>query len=209
MKKQQGFTLVEIAIVMVIIGLLLGGVLKGQEIITNARVKNVENDFNGVTAAIYSYQDRYRSLPGDDGKAVARWTNVSDPILALATTSNGKIEGDFDDTATGDESQLLWLHLRNAKLISGSTTDQNQPKNSFGGLTGVSTGTLGTGGTNVTIPWLFIGFTGIPGNIATILEARLDDENPLTGSIQADIDISTAATAPYKESLYYRVYFNL
>ena len=52
MKKQAGITLVEIAIVLVIIGLLLGGVLKGQEIITNAKIKNLENDFNGITAAI-------------------------------------------------------------------------------------------------------------------------------------------------------------
>ena len=78
MKKQQGFTLVEIAIVMVIIGLLLGGVLKGQEIITNARVKNVENDFNGVTAAIYSYQDRYRAIPGDDSKVGNRWKRFNE-----------------------------------------------------------------------------------------------------------------------------------
>src|SRR2546427_10556260 len=70
---QAGFTLVEIAIVLVIIGLLLGGILKGQEMITQARIKNVINDFNGITAAINSYQDRYRALPGDDINAASRW----------------------------------------------------------------------------------------------------------------------------------------
>ena len=69
MQQQKGFTLVEIAIVMVIIGLLLGGVLKGQEVITNARLKRVVNDFNGVSAAIFTYQDRYRGLPGDHRSA--------------------------------------------------------------------------------------------------------------------------------------------
>ena len=64
--RQSGFTLVEIAIVLVIIGLLLGGILKGQEMITQARIKNVINDFNGITAAYFSYQDRYRAIPGDD-----------------------------------------------------------------------------------------------------------------------------------------------
>ena len=49
--KQKGFTLVEIAIVLVIIGLLLGGILKGQEMITQAKIKNIVNDFNGITAA--------------------------------------------------------------------------------------------------------------------------------------------------------------
>src|SRR6266568_6201179 len=71
---QAGFTLVEIAIVLVIIGLLLGGILKGQEMITQARIKNVINDFNGITAAVNSYQDRYRALPGDDKNATTRWT---------------------------------------------------------------------------------------------------------------------------------------
>ena len=59
-KAQSGFTLVEIAIVLVIIGLLLGGVLKGQELIENGRVKNAANDMNGIVAAYNSYLDRYR-----------------------------------------------------------------------------------------------------------------------------------------------------
>src|SRR5690348_18355681 len=71
---ESGFTLVEIAIVLVIIGLLLGGILKGQEMITQAKIKNVINDFNGVTTAVTSYQDRYRALPGDDPNATTRWT---------------------------------------------------------------------------------------------------------------------------------------
>src|SRR5438094_8822899 len=71
---QTGFTLVEIAIVLVIIGLLLGGILKGQEMITQAKIKNVINDFNGIAVAVTSYQDRYRALPGDDANATTRWT---------------------------------------------------------------------------------------------------------------------------------------
>ena len=54
-KRQSGFTLVEIAIVLVIIGLLLGGVLKGQELINNAKVKNLSNDFRGVSSFVYVY----------------------------------------------------------------------------------------------------------------------------------------------------------
>ncbi len=73
-RYQTGFTLVEIAIVLVIIGLLLGGILKGQEMITQARIKNVVNDFNGITAAYFSYMDRYKAVPGDDPNASARWT---------------------------------------------------------------------------------------------------------------------------------------
>ena len=64
--RQQGFTLVEIAIVLVIIGLLLGGILKGQEMITQAKIKNAISDFSGISAAYHGYNDRYRALPGDD-----------------------------------------------------------------------------------------------------------------------------------------------
>ncbi|MDO9450951.1 MAG: prepilin-type N-terminal cleavage/methylation domain-containing protein, partial [Rugosibacter sp.] len=58
--KQSGFTLVEIAIVLVIIGLLLGGVLKGQELINSAKVKNMINDFRSTSTFIYAYQDKFR-----------------------------------------------------------------------------------------------------------------------------------------------------
>ncbi len=65
-RKSQGFTLVEIAIVLVIIGLLLGGILKGQEMITQAKIKNVIADFSGISAAYHGYVDRYKKIPGDE-----------------------------------------------------------------------------------------------------------------------------------------------
>ena len=71
---QKGFTLVEIAIVLVIIGLLLGGVLKGQELINSAKVKNIASDFRNVQVMIYGYQDKFRKLPGDDNTATSRWS---------------------------------------------------------------------------------------------------------------------------------------
>src|SRR5260221_11039381 len=74
---QKGFTLVEIAIVLVIIGLLLGGILKGQEMITQAKIKNVVADFSGISAAYYGYQDRYRAIPADDNNADTRWTGAT------------------------------------------------------------------------------------------------------------------------------------
>src|SRR5438552_12184309 len=88
---EAGFTLVEIAIVLVIIGLLLGGILKGQEMITQAKIKNIVNDFNGITAAINSYQDRYRTLPGDDLSAATRWATQG------AISGNG--DGQFNKAA--------------------------------------------------------------------------------------------------------------
>ena len=64
-KQQTGFTLVEIAIVLVIIGLLLGGILKGQELINSARVRNLADQNSGVQAAYFGFIDRYRQVPGD------------------------------------------------------------------------------------------------------------------------------------------------
>src|SRR5690242_12333924 len=94
--KYQGFTLVEIAIVLVIIGLLLGGILKGQEMITQAKIKSVIADMSGVSAAMYGYQDRYRALPGDD-KNGTRWG------LALqATQGDGVIQGSYIPAAATD-----------------------------------------------------------------------------------------------------------
>src|SRR5690349_20631839 len=97
---EAGFTLVEIAIVLVIIGLLIGGILKGQEMITQAKIKNLINDFNGITVAVTSYQDRYRALPGDDQNATTRWTTQN----PASGNGNGIIAGLYnanDTTGSG------------------------------------------------------------------------------------------------------------
>ena len=192
MKKQQsGFTLVEIAIVMVIIGLLLGGVLKGQEVITNAKLKNVNNDFSGISAAVYSYQDRYRALPGDDPAPVAHvGGTLSDGTVG--TPGNGLIEGAFDVAnvalaVSNAESLLALHHLRAAGLISGSATgdtSNDQPNNALGGITGISTGD-GAGGDENGITGLLIGFTNVDGDMAVILDSQNDDGADDTGNIRS------------------------
>ena len=101
-RPQSGFTLVEIAIVLVIIGLLLGGVLKGQELIVQARIKNILNDFTGITTAVYAYQDRFKALPGDDRNG-ARWADLGSTV--------GDGNGIVDST---DEEELFWADLRKA-----------------------------------------------------------------------------------------------
>lgn len=92
--NQKGFTLVEIAIVLVIIGLLLGGILKGQEMITQAKIKNIISDFSGISAAFHGYQDRYRALPGDDLGAAARWATAP---AATAGNGNGVVAGTYNN----------------------------------------------------------------------------------------------------------------
>jgi prepilin-type N-terminal cleavage/methylation domain-containing protein len=195
--RQAGFTLVEIAIVLVIIGLLLGGILKGQEMITQARIKNVINDFNGITAAYFSYQDRYRAVPGDDLNAQGRWSLPSE--AAGANLGNGVIDNVWNagDANPEPENRLFWWHLRQAGFIPGPTTPgapppqtSAQPTNAFGSLIGATNGdvtnTLGLAG-------LIICSSGIPDKVAIAVDTQMDDQNAGSGTLRAMQGTSTTA----------------
>jgi len=183
LKNQRGFTLIEIAIVLVIIGLLLGGVLKGQELMDNARVKRVINDFNGLSAAIYGYQDRYKKLPGDDNTTEARWSTT------VGTQSdgngNGQIAGDWQGNGNS-EPRRMWLHLRAAGLVSGTATGQPngaggaQATNAYGGEVGADEANLGLRG-------IVLCQSAIPGKVAALVDIELDDGVSNTGQVVAAI----------------------
>ena len=189
MKKQQsGFTLIEIAIVLVIIGLLLGGVLKGQEMMNNAKLKRTVNDFNGISAAIYSYLDRYGALPGDDPNAETRWGATAP--AGGQTAGDGIIEGAWDSVTAGDEARLVWEHLRFAGLVSGS--GNTSPTSPYGGSIGVedfsqNTTAIASGAVVCT--------NNVEGKNAEILDIQLDDGVGTTGDLMNDAgDLYTAAT---------------
>jgi prepilin-type N-terminal cleavage/methylation domain-containing protein len=126
MRRQDGFTLIEIAIVLVIIGLLLGGVLKGQELITGARVRNIIQQQDGVKAAYFGFLDRYRALPGDYSNAVATITGVTGGgVCGTATFGNGNGNGQIElagTPASASENVLAWEHLSKAGFINGTYT---------------------------------------------------------------------------------------
>lgn len=196
-RRQSGFTLIEIAIVLVIIGLLIGGVLKGREMITNAKIKRIENDFAGVSAAIYAYQDRYGVLPGDDpaasGRFAGTWAAPDDG------NGDGTVSGGWDSTTNIHESRSFWKHLRGAGLIAGpvdnSDASYQQPTNSFGGLVGIDINIYNLSGHNVV-------FGEIPGDIAQILDSRGDDGVPSLGSIRAHDSETTYAIDPRYDVAY-------
>jgi len=117
MRKQQGFTLIEIAIVLVIIGLLRGGVLKGQELINAARVRNIAAQLDGVKIAYLGFQDRFRALPGDMPDAVATAN-----IQGIGATGGCGALGGFCGNGRIDpaENLVVWNQLSHANFISGS-----------------------------------------------------------------------------------------
>ncbi len=186
-RMQKGFTLVEIAIVLVIVGLLIGGVLKGQEMITNAKLKRIESDNAGIAAAMFSYQDRYLQLPGDDNNAVSRFTDYA--ATSLNGNGDGTINGVWNANnisdlinpggATPVETDYFFAHLRAAGLVPGSALDATKPTNAYGGLIGIQDGADCISG-HVTI------FGTIEGSIAAIIESRLDDGDPNRGRIQSE-----------------------
>ena len=164
MKIQQGFTIVEITVVLIIIGLLIGSILKGQQLIMDAKIKNLEGNYSSLAKALYTYQDRYKALPGDDLEAT-RFT-LPDGKNATGGDGNGIIEGDYKSSSS-TESWLVWQHLRAAELITGSPLEDTLPSNVFGGQ-------IGMGMSAYNNNWVYLGFTQIPKEVCMIFEERID-----------------------------------
>ena len=216
-QQQRGFTLVEIAIVLVIIGLLLGGILKGQEMITQAKIKNVIADFSGVSAAYHGYVDRYRKIPGDDlcagsgatvavcGTTTARWSGVG------SGNGDGMISGKYNSSTDTDESRLWWQHLRMAGFVSG--TGVAQPYNALSGEIGVQTGDAGSPPGPALKDASGNGFVGIiicsanlPDKIAIAADTQMDDGVSNAGTVRAqqqtgtNPDVAASAVGNYAET---------
>ena len=202
MKRQQaGFTLVEIAIVLVIIGLLLGGILKGQELVQNARVRNLADQQNSVAAAYFAFQDRYRALPGDYAAASTNIPNVAAPACPTGTANCTA----GDSQITGPEIVHAWHHLTNAGFISCPTCAAppgagavpgvgNSLLNAYNGFMELSYDNKYAGASPVDVNNLKSG-AQIPSNILAEVDRKLDDGSPVTGKFR-NWTASPAACAP-------------
>ncbi len=116
MMSQRAFTLVELAIVITIIGLLIGGVLKGQELLDNARMTALHRDLQSYKAGIVTFRDIYKALPGDMRNPDAYIQGCSSSPCNIAGDGNGRIG---PDSGFDNENNTFWLHLARAGLVSG------------------------------------------------------------------------------------------
>ena len=191
---QSGFTLIEVAIVLVVIGLLIGGILKGQELVNSARVRNLADLNAGTQAAYYGFIDRYRQAPGDMTAAAAA-AALGDASIAVGGDANGRI-----DVTDWGEASALWVHLTRSGLLPGrydggatnAATYRDwtiAPRNVFNGFTLLARtrdySSAGGGPTAAQTPRLgFVFGDNIPVDIARELDVKVDDQRPLTGALR-------------------------
>ncbi len=122
MQEKHAFSLVELSIVLVILGLLAGGILSGQSLIRAAELRSVITDHDRIAAAVNTFKDKYFSLPGDMSNATKFWTAAAadyDTCIKTASTGKKTCDGNGDDTIVYNESYRFWQHLANAGLIEG------------------------------------------------------------------------------------------
>ena len=196
-KTQTGFTLIELAIVLVIIGLLLGGVLKGQELINSAKAKNIAADFKNAQILIYGYQDKFKAIPGDDANVARHVTGGTAATTPAGTLNNAQINGAWNSETATDETFLFWQHVRLAGFATGPTNIADPaylPRNADSGRVGVQSI---TGFNTIT------GMTGlyvvcsenIAGRLVKQIDINMDDGDTSGGSLRAIVAGEPAAVA--------------
>src|SRR5262245_21140436 len=213
---QGGLSLVEMAIVLVVIGLLVGAYLFGQELMVTGRSKAVIIQLNELSAAVSAYKDRYRAIPGDDAQAQARWNLTGIPAAVPSSPGDGRVDGAYNQAAAVPEaeSRLFWWHLRQAGLIVGTTDPASpmlaaqQPLNAVGGLVGV---TMGAGPTTLGLTNLIVCTANLPAKIAIDVDTRLDDGKSGEGAVRGQLqtapneNLGAAATNYVEDSGSYLV----
>jgi len=219
-QKQQGFTLVELAIVLVIIGLIVGGVLVGQDLIKAATVRSTLGDIEKYNAAATTFRNKYGGLPGDllaaNATQFGLLTATGRTGAAGLGDGNGLIEGcGAAAVALGCETALFWVDLSTAGLIPQNLTAYTSAATTVDNITSISAmqsylptqkvrqGTFAfvytTGGRNYfTVATALTGAAGavtlgagVTPNEGRSMDEKLDDALPRTGVV-----IALAAAAP-------------
>ncbi len=125
---RSGFALIELSIVLVIIGLIIGGVMVGKNLIRSSELQSIATDKERLVSAVYNFQTKYNALPGDFDGAQTMWGAAASCSSAQTTAAtcngngDGKININSPSGTRGNEGFLMWKHLANAGLIEGSYT---------------------------------------------------------------------------------------
>lgn len=197
-RRVAGFTLIEIAIVLVLIGLLLGGVLKGQELMTGARARGIIRQQSEVQSAFYGFYDRYRAYPGDYPNAVAMITGVGQTCGVAGNLGNGNANGRVE-IANG-EHLLLWEHLSRAGFLTVSytctgnaaVTPGSTPTNAFGQFVQVAYDNQYAGA--VQLQHNFKTGNGMPSELLAEIDRKVDDGNAMRGILRGSTFTSSLPT---------------
>jgi len=228
-RKSQGFTLIEVSIVIVIIGLIVGGIVVGKSLVRSARLRGALDEAQRYKQAVGNFSDKYKALPGDFSGATLLWSGTANG------DGNGRITTQ-GSTGTYYEQFAAWQHLANAGMIEGyytgvssSGTETRTPLTNIPGsqVTGAGWGLTtilvsDASVVNVDLPYvagdtapntvLWFGGTSITGATNTQapvltstealqLDIKVDDGLPTTGKIVAQINPS--GTACYNVSSQY------
>lgn len=204
-RSQAGFTLVELAVVMIIIGLLIGGVLKGQELITNAQITATVAQLKGIEASTSSFRDSYAALPGDMRSPNTRLPNCSAAPCSTAGDGNGRLNTTPAANPTAGEAQRFFVHLGAADMITGIIPGSDTPGGNFpagklnntviqvgyagssGDLAGATSATNASAGHYLVINGTVgaAAATALRPVDAMKIDTKLDDGMPNTGSVRA------------------------
>lgn len=193
-KEEPAFSLIEMSIVLLVIGLIVGGILKGQDLLASARLKTVMSQLNEFRLATNLFYDRYNALPGDFDQA----QGMIDTTLRNGN-NNGRIEGDgLNAQGEGHEALSFWAHLGAAGLIADPGKASLDGVGHFG--RGAPPSKLGGGFTVRYNPetsleghWFLLGKeNGTRGDAALLtpeqahaLDQKMDNGNPISGKVQA------------------------
>lgn len=204
MKAQSGFTLIELAIALMVIGLLIGGVLKGQELIENARITKAVREYNDIKTAVAIFRSTYNAVPGDMLNPQTRLSNCNTSPCFEPGNANGLVDNFvnvFPDTPYSEthmcqrEQRNFWFHLAAAGMLKtmeeGIMCMPSTPFDIGAGYTVVGYVSANVG-PNISPGnyLLYYGYTlpsqqGTDPKLASRLDEKADDGKPITGDVRA------------------------
>ena len=206
-RGEGGFTLVELAIVMIIIGLLIGGILKGQELVANAQLTATVAQIKGIDGALSTFRDKYSTLPGDMVNASTRLRDCTANPCARNGDNNGRIDRPNLGTAptVSTEGLVAFTQMAAADLIAGVDINGTAafgsalPEAEIGGGFWLGFTATGTGGGfGGKRPGHYIVFNSLVGSVsgsatsgltatqAAQVDRKLDDGDARAGDVQAN-----------------------